>query len=205
DTAVGAPGLGDLRAEFVAPELRIAKFDLTFAFGERRTADGSPDGLDITVEYATDLYERSTAEAVAHRLTRLLTDAVADPDRPISRLALLGDEEDRRLTAWSGPATDAPRLGLDGLLNGVLEQVAPAALITQTHLPALSTSAVVVDLTAEIAEVSGLSGAPVETGGSPESVACVMFTSGSTGLPKGVMASHRALAATFVGPDYLAF
>ncbi|WP_037640602.1 condensation domain-containing protein, partial [Streptomyces flavochromogenes] len=33
DTAVGAPGLGDLRAEFVAPELRIAKFDLTFAFG----------------------------------------------------------------------------------------------------------------------------------------------------------------------------
>ncbi|MFF5924379.1 amino acid adenylation domain-containing protein, partial [Streptomyces flavochromogenes] len=118
DTAVGAPGLGDLRAEFVAPELRIAKFDLTFAFGERRTADGSPDGLDITVEYATDLYERSTAEAVAHRLTRLLTDAVADPDRPISRLALLGDEEDRRLTAWSGPATDAPRLGLDGLFVG---------------------------------------------------------------------------------------
>ncbi|WP_280922645.1 AMP-binding protein, partial [Streptomyces flavochromogenes] len=90
-------------------------------------------------------------------------------------------------------------------LNGVLEQVAPAALITQTHLPALSTSAVVVDLTADIAEVSGLSGAAVETGGSPESVACVMFTSGSTGLPKGVMASHRALAATFVGPDYLAF
>ncbi|WP_328942141.1 amino acid adenylation domain-containing protein [Streptomyces sp. NBC_00250] len=288
DTAVGAPGLGDLRAEFVAPELRIAKFDLTFAFGERRAADGSPDGLDITVEYATDLYEHSTAEAVAHRLTRLLTDAVSDPDRPISRLALLSEEEDRHLTEWSGPATDAPRLGLDGLfagqaarspeatalvfedqvvsygeldvwsnrlarhltgrgvrpgdlvgvhverspqmvaallavlkagagytmldplfpverLNGVLGQVAPAALITQTHLPALSTGAVVVDLTAEIVEVSGLSGAAVETGGSPESVACVMFTSGSTGLPKGVMASHRALAATFVGPDYLAF
>ncbi|MFE5105766.1 amino acid adenylation domain-containing protein, partial [Streptomyces sp. NPDC056659] len=284
DTAVGAPGLGDLRTEFVAPELRIAKFDLTFAFGERRAADGSPDGLDITVEYATDLYERSTAEAVAHRLTRLLTDAAADPDRPISRLALISDEEDRRLTEWSGPVTDAPRLGLDGLfagqaarspeatalvfedqvvsygeldvwsnrlarhltgrgvrpgdlvgvhverspqmvaallavlktgagytmldplfpverLNGVLEQVAPAALITQSHLPQLATEAVVVDLTAEIAEASGLSGAAVETGGSPESVACVMFTSGSTGLPKGVMASHRALAATFVGPD----
>ncbi|MEU7698349.1 amino acid adenylation domain-containing protein [Streptomyces sp. NPDC039028] len=288
DTAVGAPGLGGLRAEFVAPELRIAKFDLTFAFGERRAADGSPDGLDITVEYATDLYEHSTAESVAHRLARLLTDAVTDPDRPISRLALLGDEEHRRLTEWAGPATTAPRLGLDGLfagqaarspeatalvfedqvvsygeldvwsnrlarhltgrgvrpgdlvgvhverspqmvaallavlktgagytmldplfpverLNGVLAQVAPAAVLTQTHLASLSTEAAVVDLTAETAEISGLSGAPVETGGSPESVACVMFTSGSTGLPKGVMASHRALAATFVGPDYLAF
>ncbi|MYS10565.1 hypothetical protein GTW71_29940, partial [Streptomyces sp. SID6041] len=93
-------------------------FDLTFAFGERRTADGSPDGLDITVEYATDLYEHSTAESVAHRLTRLLTDAVTDPDRPVSRLALLGDDEDRLLTAWAGPATPAPRLGLDGLFAG---------------------------------------------------------------------------------------
>ncbi|WP_158835998.1 AMP-binding protein, partial [Streptomyces sp. NRRL S-350] len=35
--------------------------------------------------------------------------------------------------------------------------------------------------------------------------ACVMFTSGSTGRPKGVIAPHRALVATFVGPDYLEF
>ncbi|WP_237553736.1 AMP-binding protein, partial [Streptomyces sp. SID6137] len=32
-----------------------------------------------------------------------------------------------------------------------------------------------------------------------------MFTSGSTGTPKGVAASHRALVATFLGPDYLHF
>ncbi|MFD4320173.1 amino acid adenylation domain-containing protein, partial [Streptomyces sp. NPDC058548] len=287
-TAVGAPGLGDLRAEFVAPELRIAKFDLTFAFGERRAADGSPDGLDITVEYATDLYGPETITRLLDRMLLLLESAATEPDSRVGAMALLQEDEREQLTAWAGARTAGPELGLDGLfagqaarspeatalvfedqvvsygeldvwsnrlarhltsrgvrpgdlvavhverspqmvaallavlkagagytmldplfpverLNGVLEQVAPAALLTQSHLATLSTSAVVVDLTAEIAEVSGLSGAAVETGGSPESVACVMFTSGSTGLPKGVMASHRALAATFVGPDYLAF
>ncbi|WP_432172066.1 condensation domain-containing protein, partial [Streptomyces sp. 1222.5] len=118
DTTVNEPQLAGVTARFVTPEIRVAKFDLTFAFGERRAADGSPDGLDITVEYATDLYERDTAASVAGRLVRLLAAAVTTPDLPVSTLDLLTEDEQERLTHWSGPRTRAPRLGLDGLFTG---------------------------------------------------------------------------------------
>ena len=39
-----------------------AKFDLEIAFLEHRDPDGQPEGLDIVLEYATDLYDAGTAE-----------------------------------------------------------------------------------------------------------------------------------------------
>ncbi|MGQ4390212.1 amino acid adenylation domain-containing protein [Streptomyces sp. SAS_270] len=288
ETSAEAPGLGDLTGEFAFPETSVAKFDLTFAFGEHRGADGAPGGLDITVEYATDLYEARTIEATADRLVRLLGEAVATPDLPVTELELLAADERDRVLEWSGVPSPAPGLGLDGLFAGqaartpdslalvfedqqltyaeldiwsnrlarhltghgvapgsivaihlersphliasllavlkagagytlldpqfpadrlttVLNQTTPSALVTQSHLVALPTEATLVDLTIDTPAISALSGTPVETAGHPESTACVMFTSGSTGVPKGVAASHRALAATFIGPDYLHF
>ncbi|GAA2412904.1 hypothetical protein GCM10010433_10030 [Streptomyces pulveraceus] len=93
--------------------LEISKFDLTFSFHEHRTADGRPGGLDIRVEYATDLYDAATVEAVTGRLVRLLGDAVEHPDTPVDDLEFIGpDERHRLLEEWNGAVTGSSGAGL---------------------------------------------------------------------------------------------
>ncbi|MEV4492921.1 amino acid adenylation domain-containing protein [Micromonospora coxensis] len=79
-------------------ELGTAKDDLAFdvTAGESRLV------------YRTDLFDRSTAESVAARYVRLLEAAVADPQRPVSALPLLGDAERERVDTWAGAGTAGP-------------------------------------------------------------------------------------------------
>uniref|UniRef100_UPI00292DE54A non-ribosomal peptide synthetase n=1 Tax=Kitasatospora brasiliensis TaxID=3058040 RepID=UPI00292DE54A len=88
--------------------LRVAKFDLNIGIAEHHGPDGAPAGLTGSIEYAADLYDRTTVTALAERLGRLLAAAAADPHAPIGTLDLLAPEERTRLlTEWN--ATDAPR------------------------------------------------------------------------------------------------
>ncbi|MEV5433192.1 amino acid adenylation domain-containing protein, partial [Streptomyces sp. NPDC052701] len=63
-----------------------AKFDLFVDVLERHGADGTPGGLDLHVEYATDLYDASTAEEFARALRELLREVCADPERRVGDL-----------------------------------------------------------------------------------------------------------------------
>src|SRR5262249_60201902 len=45
-----------------------AKFDLSVSLAEERSADGGPGGLSGGMEYASDLFERRSVEALAGRL-----------------------------------------------------------------------------------------------------------------------------------------
>ncbi|MFJ8194667.1 amino acid adenylation domain-containing protein [Streptomyces sp. NPDC096094] len=63
-----------------------AKFDLFVDVLERHTAAGAADGLDLHIEYATDLYDPATAEEFARALGRLLTTVAADPDTRLGKL-----------------------------------------------------------------------------------------------------------------------
>ncbi|WP_051107884.1 non-ribosomal peptide synthetase [Actinomadura atramentaria] len=94
------PRVPGLRLTPVAVEPDRTRFDLTFAFAER------PTGLAGAVEYATDLFDRATAEALAARLRRLLAAAVADPERRVRALPVLDAAERRALLA--SPAAPPP-------------------------------------------------------------------------------------------------
>jgi len=80
-----------------------AKFDLSVSLGEERGADGCPGGITGVLEYASDLFERSTIEALGLRLVRLLEGAVAEPERRIGGLEILAAAERARLLVeWNG-------------------------------------------------------------------------------------------------------
>ncbi|GAB1818981.1 amino acid adenylation domain-containing protein [Herbidospora sp. RD11066] len=75
----GAGDYGILTAETLLTESAVAKFDLNLHFEE--TASG---GLSGVLDYATALFDHTTAERLVSSLTRILTEVAADPARPVS-------------------------------------------------------------------------------------------------------------------------
>ncbi|MGX1547467.1 amino acid adenylation domain-containing protein, partial [Streptomyces adustus] len=112
-----APGgdfeLPGLRVSGVSVRTGTARLDLTFGLAEEHGPDGAPAGLGGAVEYSTDLFDRSTVEALVARWTRLLAAVVVAPDRPIGGIDLLSDGERRELlpaVAGGAPGVSLPEL-----------------------------------------------------------------------------------------------
>ena len=80
--------------------------------------------LPFEVEFNVDLFERESIENLASHFRTLLASAVADPDRPVSRLPLLTpDERGRIVESARGPANPpAPRATLPALFEGVVRR-----------------------------------------------------------------------------------
>ncbi len=77
--------------------MRVAKFDLNIGLEETFGPDGAPAGIRGAVEYAADLFDRSTITSLFERLVRLLAAAAADPSVPIGRIDVLGARERVRI------------------------------------------------------------------------------------------------------------
>ncbi|GAB2729538.1 non-ribosomal peptide synthetase [Nocardia thraciensis] len=83
-------------------EVDTAKFDLQFTFVESFAGADEPDGIELSVTYATDLFDGRTAEQLAERFVRLLAAAVAEPRRAVGDLDLLAPSERRELSPVRG-------------------------------------------------------------------------------------------------------
>ena len=117
-----------MRAQPIA--VASAKFDLSVGLVERRSADGAPAGIDGVLEYASDLFERASVEALGARLIRLLEGAVADPDRALGALSILdAAERDTILRLWNDTG--------HSLAHSLAHDVALLGDATPATLPAL--------------------------------------------------------------------
>lgn len=112
------PQLEGLSTVVEPADTATAKFDLSFRFTERRDAAGLPDGLDITVQYASELYDPDTIRSAAAALARLLEAVIADVDLPVECLELLAPEERQQiLTEWNDTAREVPEQTLPELFQ----------------------------------------------------------------------------------------
>ncbi len=158
----------------------------------------TPDATALIAEDTTLTYAELNGRA--NRLARLMRShgagpgrGSADPRRPDrSDRGRAGRLEGGR-RAYVPLKPTAPRMRMEGMLADagvspiVVDRKGPG------HLP--STTVPVINLEAEVASLAALSpddlGIPVHG----DNLAYIIFTSGTTGRPKGVMTEHRALLA----------
>jgi len=99
-----------------------AKLDLTLGVIDE------PEGLRVELEYATDLFEESTATRLLGHLETLLTALAADPEGRVSELPLLTPAERGQLLAWRGEAAEYPRQSCIHELFAVIAARRPEAV-----------------------------------------------------------------------------
>jgi amino acid adenylation domain-containing protein len=94
------PDLAGLEVAALPVDNRTAKFDLTLIAADRPEA-----GLELDLEYSTDLFDAPTMGRLLTWLRTLLAGAVADPAARLSALPLLGEvERFQVLTEWNDTA-----------------------------------------------------------------------------------------------------
>ncbi len=101
---MGALELEGLKLETVESKSSTSRFDITLAMME------TAEGLLGWCEYNTDLFDGMTIERMLRHWEVLLDAISADPEKPLSELPMLTDDERHQLLVeWNKTATSSPR------------------------------------------------------------------------------------------------
>ncbi|MEU5713241.1 amino acid adenylation domain-containing protein [Streptomyces flaveolus] len=99
-----------LRAEAYGLDVGAAKFDLALSLAERHDERGAPAGIGGSLVFATEVFDRTSAETLVERLVRLLEWTAENPDGSPARWDVLTPEEHTRiLTEWNDSGEPAVR------------------------------------------------------------------------------------------------
>ncbi|MFE9835313.1 amino acid adenylation domain-containing protein [Streptomyces sp. NPDC005551] len=115
--------LGDDHVPLRPTPTGTAKFDLFVDVLERYDAQDAPDGLDLHVEYATDLYDAGTAEEFVRDLRALLDAVCADPDVRVGALPAPSRSvrtDTGRFPASAATALERQALSVPGVRDAVV-------------------------------------------------------------------------------------
>ncbi|MGI9628537.1 MAG: condensation domain-containing protein, partial [Longimicrobiales bacterium] len=95
--------MGELEMERAFVDIGTTHLDLTFYLTEQAT------GLEVAVEYSTDLFDPSTIDRMVQQFATLLKGVVAAPKTKTSKLPLLpAEERERVLIEWNRTDQDYP-------------------------------------------------------------------------------------------------
>jgi amino acid adenylation domain-containing protein len=108
---------------------RTSKFDLTLFATE------VPEGLRLTMEYSTDLFDAARVDRMLDHYRILLEEIIVHPDQPIGSVRMLTEAERTQvLVGWNATAIDDLATVLDGPetdeLDSLLYDLSPAELVT---------------------------------------------------------------------------
>ena len=110
--------LPGVRAIPLGTHIGGARFDLAVTLWERRDATGAPAGLEGDIQFAVDLFDKSTVQALAGRLAGVLGQVAADPGLRVSQVGVLSPAERRQIVAgWNDTTTELAGLTLGELVT----------------------------------------------------------------------------------------
>ncbi|MGW0778256.1 amino acid adenylation domain-containing protein, partial [Streptomyces sp. NPDC002835] len=97
--------------------LNTAKFDLSFTLAE------SVEGIEGSVEFAVDLFDRESVEVLAARLVSVLDAVAADPDVRVGAVEVLDAvERERVLGEWAGAEQALAPVTFHGLFEAAVDR-----------------------------------------------------------------------------------
>jgi amino acid adenylation domain-containing protein/thioester reductase-like protein len=128
-----APDVPGIDYEPIEIDARASKFDLTMYTWKAK----HDHGLMGTIEYGADLFDAATVARMAGHYSVLLRAIAGNPEKRISELSLLRDEERQQLLfEWKAPGAEYPALRLSESFERQVERAADsvAAVFEGEHL-----------------------------------------------------------------------